>query len=397
MTTLAIVRPLAASAYRLHKGKTSAGVFLSCRGGDPRTAVTDFLYKSLEAVGLRVVRDNAAHPVCEQMNPEVLRAIRTCRIAIPIISDHYAQSKSCLREIMDCHRKHGKSVFPILYTSDADDLGRQRRIFEEALRAQQCRQEEVAEWVEALCSLTRIKGLMSQAISNGHIEKLVKMVVAKVSSDLETTWIERCSSLFMRSGWIAVYYYFMKRERRELEKKRRECQVFLAFRGPDTRDNLAAYLYTSLVAEGIKVFSDDDLLKGEHVQELYRTIHRCKISIAILSENFASSAWCLDDLAQMVECKRTKGQKILPIFYKVEPSHMRDLSHSFGEHMLRQKKQLDECTFEWVDKTVYERWERALKEVGSSKGWVSEKIANGDERELVNQVVKEVSRLLNMH
>lgn len=163
MTTLAIVRPLAASAYRLQKGKTSADVFLSCRGGDPRTAVTDFLYKSLEAVGLRMVRDNAAHPVCEQMNPEVLRAIRTCRIAIPIISDHYAQSKSCL------HRKHGKSVFPILYKSDADDLGRQRRKFEEALCAQQCRQEEAAEWVEALRSLTRIRGLMSQAISNGYV------------------------------------------------------------------------------------------------------------------------------------------------------------------------------------------------------------------------------------
>lgn len=122
------------------------------------------------------------------------------------------------------------------------------------------------------------------------------------------------------------------------------------------------------------------------LNEICNAIDHCKISIPILPEDYASSCWCLDELAQMVECKRTKRQNILPIFYKVRTSHVRDLSGVFGERMLKHEKMVDECT--------YERWKLALKEVGSFKGWVSERIANGNEGVLVKEVIKEVSRLL---
>lgn len=170
---------LAAYASRFQKGKISVApqkydVFLSFRGGDSRTCFTDFLYKSLSAAGLQVFRDDAGN---QQTDPEVLRAIRTCRVVIPIVSERYAQSKRCLQnltEIMDCRRKHGKSIFPVFYNVNVADLGRQcgnLRNFEEALceHEMQCRREEVQEWVEALCSLTRIRGWMSQAIANGYL------------------------------------------------------------------------------------------------------------------------------------------------------------------------------------------------------------------------------------
>lgn len=158
-----------------------------------------------------------------------------------------------------------------------------------------------------------------------------------------------------------------------MEKKRRESkwQVFLAFRGCDTRFGFAAYLYVSLVAAGIRVFSDHDpsLIGTDVALEISNAVDHCKISIPILSENYASSRWCLDDLAKMVDRKRTKGQKILPIFYKVKPSHVRDISYCFKANMLGHKELFDGIT--------YERWEQALKEVGSSKGWESGKIADG--------------------
>lgn len=380
----------AAGASKFQKGKLSVplrneyDVFLSFRGTDTRTCFTDFLYKSLTATGFRVFRNNASN---QQTGPEVLQAIRTCKILIPIVSERYARSTQCLRElteIMDCHRKHGKSVFPVFYRVNVADLGRQcrnLRDFEEALceHEMQCRQEEVQEWVEALCSLTRIRGWMSQAISNRHEGKLVKMVVAKVSCEVDMSWIER-SSMFIES----VTCYFSEKKRRESK-----CQVFLNFRGTDTRYNLAAFLYTSLVAEGIQVFNDDDpsLIGKDCVHEIRNAINHCKISIPILSSNYASSPWCLKDLTQMVECKRTRGQTILPIFYKVNMSHVRDVSHSFGKYMLRHKELIDEIT--------YERWEQALREVGCSRGWVSEDIANGHEAVLVKEVVKEVLRMLN--
>ncbi|KAL3741239.1 hypothetical protein ACJRO7_016812 [Eucalyptus globulus] len=389
MSMSALSLRLAAYASRFQKGKLSVpprkyDVFLSFRGGDARTCFADFLYKSLSATGLRVFRDDASN---QQTGPEVLQAIRTCRIVIPIISQLYAQSKRCLRElteIMDCRTKHGISVFPVFYKVNVADLGRQcgnLRKFEEALceHEMQSRREEVQEWAEALCSLTRIRGWMSQAIANGHGGKLVKMVVAKVSSEVEMSWIERCS-LFIESA----IHYFLDRKRRESK-----CQVFLSFRGADTRYNLAAFLYTSLVAEGIQVFNDDDpsLIGKDCVHEIRNAIDHCKISIPILSSNYASSPWCLEALAQMAECKRTKGQMILPIFYKVDTSHVRDVSHSFGKYMLRHKELVDEIT--------YERWERVLREIGCSRGWVSENIANGHEAVLVKEVVKEVSRLLD--
>ncbi|KAF8030936.1 hypothetical protein BT93_D0201 [Corymbia citriodora subsp. variegata] len=391
ITALAIVLPLAPLSvytYRLLQERRNTvprnyDVFLSFKGPDTRTCFTDFLYNSLVAAGFHVFRDDDSIPVGEQIGPEKLRAIKSCRIAIPIISEQYAQSKRCLRElneIMDCHRKHGKSVFPVFYKVDVGDVCRQRVTFEKALRKPeiQISAEEMEKWWNALTSVAMIKGWISQTIANGHEAELVKMVVAKVSSDLKMKWIERLP-MFIKS----VHLHFLEKKRRESK-----CQVFLAFRGPDTRHSLAAYLYISLVAVGIRVFNDDDpSLIGKDVDhEICNAIDHCKISIPILSEDYASSSWCLDELAQMVECMRTKRQKILPIFYKVRTSHVRDLSGVFGEKICKHENLVNEST--------YERWKQALKEVGSFKGWVSERIANGHEGVLVKEVVKEVSRFL---
>ncbi|XP_010054489.3 uncharacterized protein LOC104442801 [Eucalyptus grandis] len=391
MFALAIVLLLAhmsLCACRFQQEKRSVAsqnydVFLSFKGGDTRTGFTDFLYNSLVAAGVHVFRDDDALPVGKEIGAEILRAIRDCRIAIPIISEQYAQSKWCLRElteVMDCYKKHGKSVFPVFYKVHVVDVSRQGRNFEEALskHERQCSSEEVLEWRKALTSVARIRGWISQTVANGHEGELVKMIVAKVSSELKTTWIERLP-IFIRS----VYLHLSEKKRKESK-----CQVFLAFRGPDTRHGFAAFLYISLVAAGIRVYGDDDpnLIGKDVAHEIFNAIDHSKISIPIISKRYASSHWCLKELAQMVECKRTKGQKILPIFYKVRPSYVRDISHCFGEDMLRHK--------ELVDESTYEQWEQALKEVGSSKGWVSEKIANGHEGILVKQVIKEVSKIL---
>ncbi|KAK3432558.1 hypothetical protein EUGRSUZ_D00065, partial [Eucalyptus grandis] len=156
------------------------------------------------------------------------------------------------------------------------------------------------------------------------------------------------------------------------EKRRlRQCQVFIAFRGRDTRYGFAAYLYIRLVAAKIRVFYDDDTsIVGKEVgKELINAIKHCKISIPIVSPNFASSAWCLSELNYMLSCKKEKGQKILPIFYKVNPSDVQHLSPCFEKHLHRHEA--------FYGRDISECWKHALKEVGSFKGWESEKIANG--------------------
>ncbi|XP_039166271.1 disease resistance protein RUN1-like [Eucalyptus grandis] len=94
------------------------------------------------------------------------------------------------------------------------------------------------------------------------------------------------------------------------------------------------------------------------------------------------SKWCLRELAQILKCKRSGGQIVLPIFYKVEPSQMRHLKGRFGDAINAHKEDLAEM--------FVKEWEEALEEISCIKGWESEKIDNGHEGALVKIVVTKV-------
>ncbi|XP_048136652.1 disease resistance protein L6-like [Rhodamnia argentea] len=168
--------------------------------------------------------------------------------------------------------------------------------------------------------------------------------------------------------------------------------IFLSFRGSDTRKGFTDHLYRSLVNAGtvpICVFRDDKNLPiGEEFgSQLLDAITQSKISIPIISENYASSKWCLRELIHIMDCKKSVSHMsrphiVLPIFYKVDPSDVRHLEGSFGKSFLSRKKQFDE-------KDIQEG-KRALEEVSYLSGWESEKIANGHEGELVERVIKTV-------
>ena len=107
--------------------------------------------------------------------------------------------------------------------------------------------------------------------------------------------------------------------------------VFLSFRGEDTRYNFTSHLYKALCDKGFNTFIDDDnLQKGEEISiELLKAIELSMISIVVFSENFASSTWCLNELVKILECKNF-GQIVLPVFYKVNPSEVHKQEGKFG-------------------------------------------------------------------
>ena len=80
--------------------------------------------------------------------------------------------------------------------------------------------------------------------------------------------------------------------------------VFLSFRGEDTRNKFMCHLYEALIQKGIATFKDDQKLeKGKPIRpELLEAIKESKFAIVILSENYASSTWCLDELANIIHC-----------------------------------------------------------------------------------------------
>ena len=78
--------------------------------------------------------------------------------------------------------------------------------------------------------------------------------------------------------------------------------VFLSFRGIDTRNNFTDHLYAALQCSGIFTFRDNERLeRGKSISpELLKAIEELRISIVILSKNYASSTWCLDELANII-------------------------------------------------------------------------------------------------
>lgn len=74
--------------------------------------------------------------------------------------------------------------------------------------------------------------------------------------------------------------------------------VLLSFRGEDTRYGFTGNLYKVLHDSGIHTFIDDEeLQKGDEITTaLEKAIEESIIFIVVLSQNYASSSFCLNEL-----------------------------------------------------------------------------------------------------
>ena len=141
-------------------------------------------------------------------------------------------------------------------------------------------------------------------------------------------------------------------------------EVFLSFRGEDTRKSFTDHLYAALKRNGIITFRDEEELeRGQSISKLFEAIEESHIAIIIFSKNYASSKWCLKELAKINECRKEIGLIVLPIFYNVEPSDIKKQTGIFEQAFIDHQK----C-FEVNIKEV-ETWRTALKEVANISGW----------------------------
>ncbi|XP_045786971.1 probable disease resistance protein At1g61310 [Trifolium pratense] len=142
-------------------------------------------------------------------------------------------------------------------------------------------------------------------------------------------------------------------------------QIFISFRGEDTRFSFTGFLYEALLREGFKIFMDDGggLDTGDQISpSLINAIEASRLSIVVLSENYASSSWCLDELAKILECKEKKNQIVWPIFYKVDPSHIRHLRNGYGNAMTEHENVFGN------EPERLQKWRLALFEVAGMSG-----------------------------
>ncbi|XP_038720075.1 disease resistance protein RPV1-like isoform X1 [Tripterygium wilfordii] len=158
----------------------------------------------------------------------------------------------------------------------------------------------------------------------------------------------------------------------------RKYDVFISFRGTDTRDNFTSHVYDALCNARIQTFIDNDLNRGDDVSDaLLQTIADSKITVVIFSENYASSRWCLDELVKIMECNKENGQIVIPVFFKVDPSHVRNQSGPFGQALAPYEGHLK-----------IQIWRDALKKAANLSGWDSK--VERPEAMLIKSLVRDI-------
>ncbi|KAJ8771206.1 hypothetical protein K2173_025982 [Erythroxylum novogranatense] len=164
--------------------------------------------------------------------------------------------------------------------------------------------------------------------------------------------------------------------------------VFLNFRGEDTRRNFISHLHATLCQKDLQTFFDDDELKrGEEItRSLPQAIQDSTVPVLVFSKNYASSSWCLDELAEIIHCHRSHGQIVIPVFYEVDPSHLRkqsdDVSAAFVKHDQNPKN---------AHKT--RGWRDALTTAANLCGFDSKDFRN--DHMLINKIVEDILEKLN--
>ncbi|GLJ33803.1 hypothetical protein SUGI_0679590 [Cryptomeria japonica] len=156
--------------------------------------------------------------------------------------------------------------------------------------------------------------------------------------------------------------------------------VFINHRGMDVKDGLASSIYSALKAMGLQVFLDKEKLElGNFIpSEIEEAMRTSWLHIAILSPNYAKSAWCLAELSEMLKT----GNTIVPVFYNIEPNSVRWIkcgkgiyADAFSQHE-RNKRYTSE---------KLEAWKMALHTVSFYSGQILRN--DNDEGRLLKSIV----------
>ncbi|KAH9726182.1 Disease resistance-like protein DSC1 [Citrus sinensis] len=171
-------------------------------------------------------------------------------------------------------------------------------------------------------------------------------------------------------------------------RNNKKYDVFVSFRGEDTRDNFTSHLYSALCRQIIQTFIDDQLNRGDEISEsLVNAIEASAVSVIVFSESYASSRWCLHELVKILECKKEYAQIVIPVFYRVDPSDVRNQTGSFGNLFSKLEESFKE------NPKKLRSWRNALKEAASLSGFPSQNIRC--ESELTNEVVTHILKRLD--
>ncbi|PRQ33768.1 putative TIR domain, P-loop containing nucleoside triphosphate hydrolase [Rosa chinensis] len=349
-------------------------VFLSFRSED---GFTSYLYNELQKREIKTFMDidGTSLDRGEGISQSILEAIQESRFAIVVLSQNYASSSWCLDEltqIMKC-MENKETILPVFYHVDPSEVRSQRGVCGAALAAHEERfkdqKERLMKWRDALNNISSIFGwVCGSSEPEGQIVQQIAEFVSSKPIEIKST--EDIETHGTSPRW--------------------KYDVFINFRGEDTCKVFLSHLLAELQKKPAHlntVKNDEPLPKGRNISSyLLNAIEEVRFAIVVLSQDFAYSSWCLEELAKIFECMENQN-RILPIFYHVDPSEVQHQSGRFGDAFAVHEERFRD------NHEKVRRWRRVLSMVANIPGWTSENYEY--EGELIKDVVQAMcSRLV---
>ncbi|KAK4278262.1 hypothetical protein QN277_016129 [Acacia crassicarpa] len=159
----------------------------------------------------------------------------------------------------------------------------------------------------------------------------------------------------------------------------KKYDVFISFRGEDTRFNFTSHLHDALQKSQLDTYIDYRLKKGDEVwPSLESAIEDSTLFLVIFSENYASSTWCLKELTKIFDCSKNQDYLVIPVFYRVDPSHVRNQSGSY-------QKAFEKHENKGINNNQLQIWREALTHAANIAGWTCSLDRN--EAELIKEIM----------
>ncbi|XP_050153333.1 disease resistance protein Roq1-like [Malus sylvestris] len=165
--------------------------------------------------------------------------------------------------------------------------------------------------------------------------------------------------------------------------RRWKYDVFVSFGHQDTGRDFVSHLIRAFNQKSISTPVDAEGICRDDCpsEELPDAVQHSRLFIVVFSKGYADSRCRLEELVQMLNCVDKNNQKLLPVFYRVDPSDVRRATGAFAEAF-----QKYECNR--VDEEEVPRWRSALTSASNYFGWYLPYYRN--EADVIEEIVQSV-------
>ncbi|XP_023643371.1 uncharacterized protein LOC17875362 isoform X2 [Capsella rubella] len=164
-------------------------------------------------------------------------------------------------------------------------------------------------------------------------------------------------------------------------------QIFISYHGAELQRTFFRHLVSTLTDAGVTVFTDNDKGNGiKQLIQLYQRIEESKIALVIFSKSYVESNVCLNELVMMDELVKEGKLLVIPVFYNVRSSDVRNIKGEFGQHF----KEMRERYKDGLERVP--KWETSVKSIAKTIGIHSE--VHCEDASLVEATVEAVQRAL---